>query len=45
MFVKEKPDGKKIKKVNYALQHVRTDFRVMIYEERHGSFMTEVPII
>ena len=35
---KEKPDGKK---VNSALQHVRTDFWCMIGEERHDSFTTD----
>ena len=39
---KEKPDRKKM---NSALQHVRTDFRCMIGEERLDSFMTEDPII
>ena len=32
------------KKMNSALQHVRTDFRCMIGEERLDSFMTD-PII
>ena len=31
--------------MNSALQHVRTDFRCMIGEERLDSFMTEDPII
>ena len=31
--------------MNSALQHVRTDLRCMIGEERLDSFMTEDPII
>ena len=30
--------------MNYAFQHVKTDFRCTMSEERLGSFMTEVPI-
>ena len=42
IFVKENPDRKKI---NYALEHVRTDFRCVMDEERLDSFMTEILII
>ena len=45
IFVKENPYRKKNKKVNYALQHIRTGSRCMVDEERLQSFVTEVPIM
>ena len=45
IFVKENPHRKKNKKVNYALQHIRTGSRCMVDEERLESFATDVPIM
>ena len=44
--MKENADRKKKKKkVNSALQLVKTDFWSMMGEERRNSFMAEIPII
>ena len=45
ILVKQNPDGKKKKKANSALRHVRINFQSMMTEGRLNSSMMDVFII